>query len=91
MTRLHLDLAFDIKALDESGAFEGYACVFDVVDGFDDQVANDLSDQSRVVDNENTDALCAAHRSYLSVMHLESKCRTKRVEIPVGHEPCCQA
>ena len=39
MNRLHLDIAFDIKALDESGAFEGYASVFDVVDGFDDRVA----------------------------------------------------
>ncbi len=39
MTRKHLDLAFDIKALDESGVFEGYASLFDVVDGFDDQVA----------------------------------------------------
>ena len=39
MTRLHLDLAFDVKALDESGAFEGYASLFDVIDGFDDRVA----------------------------------------------------
>ncbi len=39
MNRLHLDIAFDVKALDESGAFEGYASVFDVVDGFDDRVA----------------------------------------------------
>ena len=39
MHRKHLDIAFDIKALDESGAFEGYASVFDVVDGFDDRVA----------------------------------------------------
>ena len=39
MNRKHLDIAFDIKALDESGAFEGYASVFDVVDGFDDNVA----------------------------------------------------
>ncbi len=39
MNRKHLDIAFDIKALDESGAFEGYASVFDVVDGFDDRVA----------------------------------------------------
>lgn len=38
MTRNHLDLAFDIKALDESGAFEGYASLFDIVDGFDDRV-----------------------------------------------------
>ena len=39
MNRLHLDIAFDVKALDESGAFEGYASVFDIVDGFDDRVA----------------------------------------------------
>ena len=39
MNRLHLDIAFDIKALDDSGAFEGYASVFDVTDGFDDRVA----------------------------------------------------
>ena len=39
MDRKHLDFAFDIKALDESGVFEGYASVFDVVDGFDDKVA----------------------------------------------------
>ncbi len=39
MDRKHLDLAFDVKALDEAGAFEGYASVFGVVDGFDDVVA----------------------------------------------------
>ena len=39
MDRKHLDIAFDIKALDDSGAFEGYASVFDVTDGFDDCVA----------------------------------------------------
>ena len=39
MDRKHLDIAFDIKALDDSGAFEGYASVFDVTDGFDDRVA----------------------------------------------------
>ena len=39
MDRKHLDLAFDVKALDETGAFEGYASVFGVIDGFDDVVA----------------------------------------------------
>ncbi|MCH9013959.1 MAG: hypothetical protein IIA68_13015 [Proteobacteria bacterium] len=33
MNRYHLDIAFVFKALGESGAVEGYAGVFDVVDG----------------------------------------------------------
>ncbi len=39
MERKHLDLRFDLKALDAQGTFEGYASVFGVVDGFDDVVA----------------------------------------------------
>ena len=33
MNGLHLDSAIDVKALDESGAAEGYAGLFDVADG----------------------------------------------------------
>ncbi len=39
MNRQQRDLVFEVKALDELGAFEGYASVFGVVDGFDDVVA----------------------------------------------------
>ena len=39
MDRKYLDLAFDGEALDEAGAFAGYASLFDVADGFDDVVA----------------------------------------------------
>ena len=39
MQRLHRELPFDVKALDDQGVFEGYASVFGVVDGFDDVVA----------------------------------------------------
>lgn len=39
MERHQLDLRFDVKAMDGQGAFEGYASVFGVADGFDDIVA----------------------------------------------------
>ena len=39
MERKHLDLRFDLKALDAQGTFEGYASLFGVADGFDDVVA----------------------------------------------------
>ncbi|MFQ5783603.1 MAG: HK97 family phage prohead protease [Alphaproteobacteria bacterium] len=40
MHRQRLERPFAVKALDDRGAFEGYASVFGIVDGFDDIVAS---------------------------------------------------
>ena len=39
MPTTHLDLRWAVKAIDAEGGFEGYASVFDVIDGFNDRVA----------------------------------------------------
>ncbi len=39
MERRHLDLAFEVKAEGDAGAFTGYASVFGVIDGCNDVVA----------------------------------------------------